>query len=37
MLAFQRGEESARGMAGALLFIELLETVRAWREAHTKR
>jgi len=37
LLAYERGEESTRGIAGALLMIELLDTVRAWREANTKK
>lgn len=37
LLAFQRGEDTPSGIAGALLFMELLETVRMWRLANTKK
>lgn len=37
LLAAFRGEESNRGIAGALLIDELLDTARAWRAANTKR
>lgn len=37
LLAYQRGEESYYGLAGGVLMSELLDTVRAWREANTKK
>lgn len=37
LIAASRGEESARGVAGAMLIAELLDTVRAWREANSRK